>query len=37
MVEWHFAEKPVADFFRAYVNEKEYSNVIVLYTPAVRP
>jgi hypothetical protein len=33
-VEWHFAEKPVADYFREYVREEKIENVIMFYTPA---
>jgi hypothetical protein len=31
IVEYHFAEKPVADYFRAYA--RRYDNIIVFYTP----
>ena len=37
MVEWHFAEKPVADYFRDFAQQGLFSNVIVLYTPPEAP
>lgn len=36
-VEWHFAEKSVADFFRAFATENKLKNIVVIYTPARRP
>jgi hypothetical protein len=36
-VEWHIAEKPVADFFRYYAESKHLLNVLVLHTPAEAP
>ena len=36
-VEWHFAEQPVADFFRAYVEKYKLNNIVVIYTPPRRP
>jgi hypothetical protein len=36
-VEWHFAERPVADFFRAFADKNRLSNIIVIYTPPVQP
>jgi hypothetical protein len=37
IVEWHFAEKPVADFFRDYARDEFLSNVIAFYTPPEGP
>jgi hypothetical protein len=37
LVEWHIAEKPVADFFRDYARKEHLSNVIVFYTPPEVP
>jgi filamentous hemagglutinin len=31
-VEWHFAEEPVADFFRSYAEKYRLSNIRVIYT-----
>jgi hypothetical protein len=36
-VEWHFAEQPVADFFRKFAKENGLTNVVVIYTPPRRP
>jgi Restriction endonuclease fold toxin 5 len=36
-VEWHFAEKQVADYFRKYATRRKLSNVKVLWTPAAQP
>jgi|SRR5579884_2196918 len=36
-VEWHFAERSVADFFRAFADKNRLSNIIVIYTPPVQP
>lgn len=36
-VEWHFAEEPVAEFFRGFAERNEFTNIIVLYTPAASP
>jgi filamentous hemagglutinin len=33
LVEWHFAEQPVADYFRGYAHDNKLFNIIVLYTP----
>jgi Restriction endonuclease fold toxin 5 len=32
-VEWHFAEEPVADFFRAYAEKYKLTNIVAIYTP----
>jgi len=32
-VEWHFAEEPVADFFRKFAEERKLTNIVVFYTP----
>jgi hypothetical protein len=37
MVEWHFAERAVADFFRKFAEDKELTNILVIYTPPRRP
>jgi restriction endonuclease fold toxin 5 of polymorphic toxin system len=37
MVEWHFAEQPVADYFRVFAEQNRLSNIVVLYTPAITP
>jgi hypothetical protein len=37
LVEWYFAEKPVADFFRDYAENNQLLNVLVLHTPAEAP
>jgi hypothetical protein len=37
LVEWHFAEEPVADFFRDYAENSHLPNILVLYTPAEAP
>jgi hypothetical protein len=37
IVEWHFAEKPVADFFRKYAMDNHFLNILVLHTPAEAP
>jgi hypothetical protein len=37
LVEWHIAEKPIADFFRDYARKERLSNVIVFYTPPEVP
>jgi hypothetical protein len=34
IAEWHFAEKPVADFFKRYATEQHLFNVVVFFTPA---
>jgi hypothetical protein len=34
MVEWHFAEKPVADFFKRFAEQQHLFNIIVIHTPA---
>lgn len=34
-VEWHFAEKPVADFFRNFAREDGLTNIVVKFTPAM--
>lgn len=36
-VEWHFAEQPVADFFRRYAEDNGLSNIVVIYTPPAQP
>jgi Restriction endonuclease fold toxin 5 len=36
VIEWHFAEQPVADYFCAFASKNKLSNVAVSYTP-VRP
>jgi filamentous hemagglutinin len=33
VVEWHFAEPGVADYFRAYAQNQNLTNVVVIYTP----
>jgi hypothetical protein len=32
-IEWHFAEKPVADYFRNEFAKAGYSNIEVYFTP----
>jgi Restriction endonuclease fold toxin 5 len=32
-IEWHFAEQPVADYFRKAFADEGWSNITVLYTP----
>ena len=32
-IEWHFAEQPVADYFRQQFSDKGWSNITVLYSP----
>jgi len=32
-IEWHFAEGPVADYFREAFAKKGWSNITVIYTP----
>jgi hypothetical protein len=32
-VEWHFAEQPVANFFRAFAVDEGLTNIHVIYTP----
>jgi hypothetical protein len=34
-IEWHFAEKSVADYFRARFADEGLTNVTVFYTPAI--
>jgi hypothetical protein len=34
MVEWHFAEERVADYYREWAAGKHLANIIVIYTPA---
>jgi hypothetical protein len=34
MVEWHFAEESVADYFRAYAAANDLTNILVFWTPA---
>jgi len=34
---WHFAEQPVADFFRKFAENNGLTNIIVFYTPARQP
>jgi hypothetical protein len=34
-IEWYFAEKPVADYFRVQFSEKEFNNITVFYEPYV--
>ena len=36
IVEWHVAEKPVADFLEAYANEMEFTNVKVIHEEALQ-
>jgi hypothetical protein len=36
LVEYHFAEKAVADWARMYAARKGYDNIIVFYTPLMR-
>jgi hypothetical protein len=36
-VEWHFAEQPVAKFFRRYADDNGFTNIIVIYTPPDQP
>jgi hypothetical protein len=36
-VEWHFAEKSVADFFRVFVELKKMNNIVVIFTPPRLP
>lgn len=35
-IEWHFAEKPVADYFRDVFANAKLKNITVFYTPAIR-
>jgi hypothetical protein len=35
-IEWHFAEQPVADYFREVFQGKGWSNITVFYTPYFR-
>jgi hypothetical protein len=37
IVEWHFAEEPVADVFRKYAEENDLTNIVVIYTPSDGP
>jgi hypothetical protein len=37
IVEWHFAEPAVADYFRNYAEQNDMMNIIVIYTPADYP
>jgi hypothetical protein len=37
MVEWHFAEKPVADFFRKFTEKNKLTNIVVIFTPPRLP
>jgi hypothetical protein len=32
-IEWHFAEQPVADYFRKAFADNNWSNITVIYTP----
>lgn len=32
-IEWHFAEQPVADYFRDAFARRGLSNITVIYTP----
>jgi hypothetical protein len=32
-IEWHFAEEPVANYFREKFEEQGFSNITVIYTP----
>lgn len=36
-VEWHFAEKSVADYFRRYAEHQGLGNIIVIYDPPKQP
>lgn len=36
-VEWHFAEEPVADFFRRFAEKNKLTNIVVIFTPPRRP
>lgn len=37
IVEWHFAEQPVADFFGEYAKKNRLTNIIVIYTSPDQP
>jgi Restriction endonuclease fold toxin 5 len=37
MVEWHFAEPSVADYFGVFAKENKMTNIVVLYTPPIKP
>lgn len=32
-IEWHFAEQPVADYFRDAFAKNKWNNITVIYTP----
>jgi hypothetical protein len=34
IVEWHFAEEPVADYYKKWAASKGFANIIVIHTPA---
>jgi len=36
-VEWHFAEKPAAEFLRKFAAQNRLSNIVVIYTPPESP
>jgi hypothetical protein len=36
-IEWHFAERPVADYFRKFAEEERLKNIVVIHTPAEVP
>jgi hypothetical protein len=36
IVEWHFAEQSVANYFSNYAEENGLTNIIVIYTPALQ-
>lgn len=37
MVEWHVAEKPVADYIRGYAEGQRLSNIVVIFDPPRQP
>ena len=37
IVEWHFAEQSIADYFRNYAERNGLTNIIVIYTPPDQP
>jgi hypothetical protein len=37
IVEWHFAEQSVADYFSNYAEQNGLTNIIVIYTPPDQP
>lgn len=37
IVEWHFAEQSVADYFSNYAERNGLTNIIAIYTPPDQP